>query len=55
MKNHFFSFPFGVDVILGNNGSIWITETPPVEEGTVVKEEEEQQQAKDIVVSNNEL
>jgi len=25
VKNHFYSFSFGVDVILGNNGNIWIT------------------------------
>jgi len=27
VKNHFYTFPFGVDVILGNNGNIWITES----------------------------
>jgi len=25
VKNHFFSFSFGVDIILGNNGNIWIS------------------------------
>jgi len=24
VKNHFFSFPFGVDIILGLNGKIWV-------------------------------
>jgi len=28
VKNHFFTFGFGVDVILGLNGNIWISETP---------------------------
>jgi exosome complex RNA-binding protein Rrp4 len=44
VKSHFYAFPFGVEVILGINGNIWITK--PRIEG------EEEEDEKKIVTVN---
>lgn len=36
VKNHIFSFPFGVDVVLGHNGGIWISSPPASDDNTAI-------------------
>jgi len=41
-KQHFHSLECGVDIILGTNGYIWISETNPISEDMKVEEKDDQ-------------
>jgi len=41
VKSHFFTFSFGVDVILGNNGCIWVSATTDEQKKLTVEQQKE--------------
>jgi exosome complex RNA-binding protein Rrp4 len=51
VKSHFYTFSFGVEIILGINGNIWITKPRPETE----EEEEKKEIVTVILVTSNSL